>query len=47
MPCLRIAGAMRTAITAAMEVLLELPLLHLLVEADVRTGNYRLRFNEQ
>jgi hypothetical protein len=37
---------MRTAPTAAMEVLLGLSLLHLQVEAEVKIGNYRLRCNE-
>jgi hypothetical protein len=47
MACLRITGAMRTAPTAAMEVLLWLPSPHLHVEAEAKTGNYRLRCNEQ
>jgi hypothetical protein len=38
---------MRTATTAAMEVLLGLPPLHLQVEAEAKIGNYRLRCNEQ
>jgi hypothetical protein len=37
--CLGITGAMRTAPTAAMEVLLGLPPLHLQVEAEARIGN--------
>jgi plasmid maintenance system killer protein len=37
----------RTAPTAAMEVLLGLPSLHLQVEAEVKVGNYRLRCNGQ
>jgi hypothetical protein len=44
--CLGITGAMRTAPTAAMEVLLGLPPLHLQVEAEARIGNYRLRCND-
>jgi hypothetical protein len=44
---LGITGAMRTAPTAAMEVLLELPPLHLQVEAEARISNYRLRCNDQ
>jgi hypothetical protein len=47
MPCLGITGAMRIAPTAAMEVLLELHPLHLQVDAETKTGNYRLRCNEQ
>jgi hypothetical protein len=47
MACLGITGAMRTDPTAAMEVLLGLPPLHLQVEAEARIGNYRLRCNDQ
>jgi hypothetical protein len=47
MACLGIAGAMRTAATAAMEILLGLTALHLQVEAEARIGNYRLRCNDQ
>jgi hypothetical protein len=47
MACLRIIGAMRTAPTAAMEVLLGLPALHLQVEEEAKIGNYRLRCNDQ
>jgi hypothetical protein len=47
MACLGITGAMRTAPTAAMQVLLGLPTLHLKVEAETRIGNYRLCCNEQ
>jgi hypothetical protein len=45
--CLGIAGAMRTAPTAAMEVLLGLPPLHLQMGVEARRGNYKLRCNEQ
>jgi hypothetical protein len=38
---------MRSAPTAAMEVLLGLPTLHLQMEAEANVGNYRLRCNEQ
>jgi hypothetical protein len=38
---------MRTAPTAAMEVLLGLPPLHLQVEVEARISNYRLRCNDQ
>jgi hypothetical protein len=47
MACLGITGAMRTAPTAAMEVLLGLPPLHLQMDVEARIGNYRLRCNEQ
>jgi hypothetical protein len=47
MACLGITGAMRTAPTTAMEVLLGLPPLHLQEEAEARIGNYRLRCNDQ
>jgi hypothetical protein len=42
-----ITGAMRTAPTAAVEVLLGLPPLHLQMDVEARIGNYRLRCNEQ
>jgi hypothetical protein len=38
---------MRTAPTAAMEVLLGLPPLHQQVEAEAKIGNYRLCCKEQ
>jgi hypothetical protein len=47
MASLGITGAIRTAPTAAMEVLLGLPPLHLQVEADAKVGNYRLYCNDQ
>jgi hypothetical protein len=47
MASLGITGAMRTAPTAAMEVLLGLPPLRLQVEAEARIGNYRLHCNGQ
>jgi hypothetical protein len=47
MACLGITGTMRTAPTAAMEVLLGLLPLHLQMEAEARIGNYRLRCNDQ
>jgi hypothetical protein len=47
MACLGIAGAMRIAPTAAMEVLFGLPPLDLQVEAEAKIGNYRLRCNKQ
>jgi hypothetical protein len=47
MSYLGIIGAMRTAPTAAMEVLLGLPLLHLQMEAEAKIRNYRLLCNEQ
>jgi hypothetical protein len=45
--CLGITGAMRTAPAAAIEVLLELPPLHLQAEAEAKVGNCRLRCNDQ
>jgi hypothetical protein len=47
MACLGITGAIRTAPTAAIEVLLGLPPLHLQLEAEARAGIYRLHCNEQ
>jgi hypothetical protein len=47
MACVGITGAMRTALTAAMDVLLGLPPLHLQVEAEAMIGSYRLSCNEQ
>jgi hypothetical protein len=44
MVCLGITGGMRTA---AMEVLLGLPPLHLQVEAEAKIGNYRLLCSDQ
>jgi hypothetical protein len=41
MACLGITGAIRTAPTAATEVLLGLPPLHLQLEAEARAGIYR------
>jgi hypothetical protein len=45
--CLGITGAMKTAPTAAIEVLLGLPPLHLAMEAEAQAGIYRLSCNEQ
>jgi hypothetical protein len=47
MICLEIVEAMRTAPTAAIEVLLGLLALHLQVEAEAKTENYRLHCNDQ
>jgi hypothetical protein len=47
MVCLEITGAMRTAPTAAMEVILGFTPLHLQMEAEARIQNYRLGCNEQ
>jgi hypothetical protein len=47
MACLGITGAMRTASTASLKVLLGLPPLHLQVEAEAKIGNYRLHCNKQ
>jgi hypothetical protein len=44
---LGITGGMRTGPTAAIEVLLVLPPLHLQVEAEAKAGNYRLDCNDQ
>jgi hypothetical protein len=46
MACLGITVAMITAPTAAMEVLLGLPPLHLQVKAEAKVGNYRLGCNK-
>jgi hypothetical protein len=45
--CLGITGAMKIVPTAAIEVLLGLPPLHLKIEAKARVGIYRLSCNEQ
>jgi hypothetical protein len=45
--CLGITGAMRTAPTAAIEVLLGLRPLHLKIEAEARAGIYILSCTEQ
>jgi hypothetical protein len=45
--CLGTTVAMRTAPTAATEALLELPPLHLKMEAEARAKIYRLKCNEQ
>jgi hypothetical protein len=47
MACLGITGAMSTAPTAAIEVLLGLPPLHLQLEAEARAGIYRLHCSDQ
>jgi hypothetical protein len=47
MACLGITGGIRTAPTAAMEVLLGLPPLYLQVEAEAKVGNYILRCNDK
>jgi hypothetical protein len=47
MTCLGITGAMRTAPTAAIEVLLGLPPLHLQLEAEARAEIYRFHCSEQ
>jgi hypothetical protein len=38
---------MKTTPTAAMEVLLGLPPLHVTIEAEAQAGNYRLMCNQQ
>jgi hypothetical protein len=47
MACLGITGAMRTAPTAAIEVLLGLSPLHLQLGAEARAGIFRLHCSEQ
>lgn len=43
--CLCITGAMKSSPTAALEALLNLPPLHLLMQAEARLGAYRLKQN--
>jgi hypothetical protein len=45
--CLAIMGAMKTTPTAATEVLLGLPPLHVVIEAEAQAGIYRLMCNQQ
>jgi hypothetical protein len=45
--CLVITGAMKTTPTAAMEVLLDLPPLHVMIEVEAQAGIYRLMCNQQ
>jgi hypothetical protein len=45
--CLAITGAMKTNPAAAMEVLLGLPPLHVMIEAEAQAGIYRLMCNQQ
>jgi hypothetical protein len=45
--CLAIMGAMKTTSTAAMEVLLGLPPLHVVIEAEAQAGIYGLVYNQQ
>jgi hypothetical protein len=40
--CLAITGAMKTTLTAAMEIFLGLPPLHDMIEAEAQAGIYRL-----
>jgi hypothetical protein len=47
MACLGITGAMKTAPTAVIEVLIGLPPLHLQLEAEARASIYRLRYSNQ
>jgi hypothetical protein len=44
---LAITGAMKTTLTAAMEVLLGLPPLHVMIETEAQAGTYRLMCNQQ
>jgi len=43
--CLAITGAMRTTPTAAMVVLLVLPPLHVIIEAEAQAAIYRFMCN--
>jgi hypothetical protein len=45
--CLAITGAMKMTPTTAMEVLLGLPPLHVMTEAEAQAGIYRLMCNQQ
>jgi hypothetical protein len=45
--CLAITGAMKTTPTAAMEVLLGLPPLYMMIEAEAQAGIYRLMCTQQ
>jgi hypothetical protein len=45
--CLAIAVAMQTTPTAAMEVLLGLPPVHVMIEAEAKAGIYRVMCNQQ
>jgi len=45
--CLAITGTMRTTQTAAMEVLLGLPPLHVIIEVEAKAAIYRLMCNHQ
>ena len=44
--CLLITGAMRTTPTAAMEIMLSLPPLHLVVMTEARVATYRMEISE-
>jgi len=45
--CSAIRGAMKMTPTAAKEVLLELPSLHVMTAVEVQEGIYRLMCNQQ
>jgi hypothetical protein len=45
--CLAITGMMKMTPTAAMEVLLGIPPLHVMIEAEAQAGIYRLMCNQQ
>jgi hypothetical protein len=45
--CLAIMGVMKPTPTAAMEVLLGSPLLHVIIKAEAQAGIYRLMCNQQ
>jgi hypothetical protein len=44
--CLTITGAMKTTPTAAMQVLLGLPPVHVMLVAEAQAGIYRLMCNQ-
>lgn len=46
MACLVITGVLKTTPTMAMDMLLDLPPLHLVVEAEALKAAYRLRTND-
>jgi len=47
LPCLAITGMMKMTPAAAMEVLLELPPLHVIIEVEAQANIYRLMCTQQ
>jgi hypothetical protein len=47
LPCLAITGAMKKTPPAAMEVLLELPPLHVMIEMEAQAVIYSLKCSQQ